>query len=83
MDQDNASLAGGDTKPWWASRTIIGAGIGLAGLGLAAAGYQIDAATQSVLIDQTTAWVSATAALAGTVMVIIGRIAATKTIGKR
>lgn len=83
MDQDDAPLAGGETKPWWASKTIIGAGIGVAGLGLAAAGYRIDAATQAVLIDQTTEWVSATAALAGTVMVIVGRIAATKTLTKR
>ncbi|MBX9596074.1 MAG: hypothetical protein K2X46_17045 [Roseomonas sp.] len=89
MVQDNDApgaaaplLADQGVKPWWLSKTIIGAGIGAAGMGLAFTGYQIDPETQRVLIDQSYAFASAALALVGTITVIVGRFMAQKAIGK-
>ena len=67
MEQDNAApaavsatpLAAEGVKPWWLSKTIIGAGIGAAGMATAYAGVQLDADTQKLLIDQAYAFAAA------------------------
>jgi len=67
-----------DTKPWWASRTIIGAVIAaLAPLG-AKLGYQIDASLQSSIVDLVVTLVT----VGGSAVAVWGRVRATKTIGK-
>lgn len=84
MDQNDlaeaAAVASG-AKPWWQSRTIWGAGIaGASVLGGMAYGFQLDAETQRVVADQTTAFVTAGVALFGTLVAIYGRAKATKPV---
>ena len=84
MDQTDlteaAAVASG-AKPWWRSRTIWGAGIaGASVLGGMAVGFQLDAETQRVVADQTTAFVTAGVALGGTLLAIYGRFKAAKTV---
>lgn len=68
------------SKPWYASKTVWGSLVGGAGLVTAYLGYRVDPATQAVLVDQTTAAVVAVAALASTVLTLVGRFRATKTV---
>ncbi|WP_264047520.1 hypothetical protein [Methylobacterium flocculans] len=90
MVQDNDApgaaaplLADQGVKPWYQSRTIIGAGImGGSVLGGLAFGLTLDAETQRVLADQVTTWIIATSMLGGTVLAIVGRFKAEKAIGK-
>lgn len=70
----------GETKPFWQSKTMWGAGIGTLGMIAGAIGYQIDPATQQVLIDQSYAAVMAVSALVGTVLVVVGRLRADKAV---
>lgn len=79
MQQDDLGAIA--AKPWWQSRTMIGAAItGGSVLGGLAFGLTLDAETQRVLADQTTTWIIATAALGGTVMTVVGRARATKAV---
>lgn len=76
-------LADQGVKPWYQSRTIIGAAItGGSVLGGLAFGLSLDAETQRVLADQATTWIIATTMLGGTVLTIVGRVKAEKAIGK-
>ncbi len=84
MDQTDlteaAAVASG-AKPWWASRTIWGAGIaGASVLGGIAFGFQLDPETQRVVADQATAFVTAGVALLGTLLAIYGRVKASRTV---
>lgn len=71
----------GAPKPWWQSRTIIGAGIAggsiLGGIGF---GFSLDAETQRLVADQTTAFLVAGGALGGTLLTIYGRFAASRPV---
>ena len=60
-----------DTKPIWASKTVIGAVITMAATGLTIAGYDVGDTGQ--LTEQITA-------LLGTFLVIYGRVSATKKV---
>ncbi|MGF3028075.1 hypothetical protein ACQVP2_35470, partial [Methylobacterium aquaticum] len=65
----------------WQSKTIIGAGIaGASVLGGIAFGFQLDAETQRVVADQATAFVTAGAALGGTLLAIYGRVKASRPV---
>lgn len=68
-------------KPWWQSRTIVGAAIAggsiLGGLGF---GFSLDAETQKVVADQLVAFLVAGGALFGTVMTIWGRFKASRPV---
>ena len=79
MQQDDLGAIA--AKPWWQSRTMIGAAItGGSALGALAFGFSLDAETQRVLADQVTTWIIATAMLGGTVLTIVGRAKATKAV---
>lgn len=68
-------------KPWWQSRTIVGAGIaGGSVLGGIAFGFSLDSETQRVLADQTTAFLIAGGALVGTLLTIWGRFNASRPV---
>lgn len=67
-------------KPWYASKTIIGAAVmGTAIVG-GFFGVDIDEATKKVVVDQTEALVVAATALGGTGLAIYGRFVAKKAI---
>lgn len=71
-----------ETKPWWASRTIIGQVISILSMILGALiGIDFDTNTQALIVDQFTAAISAGVSLFGTVITIWGRFRATKAIG--
>lgn len=79
MQQDD--LGSVAAKPWWQSRTMIGAAVtGGSVLGGLAFGLTLDAETQRVLADQATTWIIATSMLGGTVLTIVGRARATKAV---
>lgn len=78
FDGENDGPAG--TKPFWLSKTMWGAGFGILGMVAAAAGFQLDADTQKLLIDQSYAFVSAAFALGGTVLVVVGRFKANQAV---
>ena len=79
MLQDNFQAE--PPKPWWQSRTILGAGIaGGSVLGGIAFGFSLDGETQRVLADQTAAFLVAGGALAGTVLSIYGRFKASRPV---
>lgn len=81
LDRENAVADLMAPKPWWQSRTIVGAGIaGGSVLGGIAFGFSLDGETQRVLADQTTAFLVAGGALAGTVITIIGRFKASRPV---
>ncbi|WP_437871313.1 hypothetical protein ACSD7O_22305 [Methylorubrum extorquens] len=68
-------------KPWWQSRTIIGAAItGGSIVGAMAFGFSLDSETQQVLADQTAAFLIAGGALAGTAITIWGRFKASRPV---
>lgn len=80
-DVTEAAAVVSGAKPWYASRTIWGAGIaGASVLGGIDFGFQLDPETQRVVADQATAFVTAGAALAGTLLAIYGRFKAAKTV---
>jgi predicted lipid-binding transport protein (Tim44 family) len=71
-----------DYKPWWTSKGIIGPIIaGLALLAGALFGLKIDAATQSLIIDQVIALITAVTTAFGILIGLYGRVVATKKIG--
>ena len=77
----NTDLAASPPKPWWQSRTIVGAGIaGGSVLGGIAFGFSLDSETQQLLTDQTTAFVVAGGALGGTLLSIWGRFNASRQV---
>ncbi|TPQ53048.1 hypothetical protein C2U72_00035 [Prosthecomicrobium hirschii] len=71
-----------DTKPWWASRTIIGQAMQLISIVAGALlGIQVDPATQALVVDQVTAFACAAVTLVGTGITIWGRLRASRKIG--
>lgn len=69
-----------DTKPIWASRTVLGVVVMLAGLVASAFGYKVDEQTQDVIIDQLDAIITAGSVVVGAVIVIYSRLKATKRV---
>ena len=69
-----------ETKKWYESKTIWGGVITLLAVLLSFLGIQIDEQTKQVLINETTAFASAAAALIGSLLTIYGRIKAEKRI---
>lgn len=69
------------TKPWYASKGVLGPIV--AGLALIAGlfGVKIDPATQAVIVDQGVALVTAAVTFGGLVLGVWGRVTATKKIG--
>lgn len=80
MEQDDLGAVG-ETKPWYASKTIIGAAVTALALVAGFFGVTIDEATKQVLIEQSTALLSAGGILVGVVLTIVGRVTARKAIG--
>lgn len=79
MLQDNFQAE--PPKPWWQSRTILGAGVAAGSvLGGIAFGFSLDGETQQLLTDQTTAFVVAGGALGGTLLSIWGRFKASRPV---
>lgn len=70
-----------DAKPWYASLTIWGAGVAVAGMILAAFGVQISQAEQTAAADSLARSVGAMMELAGLVATVYGRVRASKKIG--
>ncbi len=70
-----------ETKPWYASKGVIGPIV--AGLALLASlfGIKVDAATQAIIVDQGVALATAFVTFGGLVLGIYGRVTATKQIG--
>lgn len=69
-----------ETKAWWQSKAIIGGVVSIGAVAAGLFGYDVDADTQKVIVDEGVAIGSAVAALVGGVMAIWGRIKATKAI---
>ena len=69
-----------DSKAWYLSKTLWGAIVTVASFALSLLHVHIDPQTQQVLINQTYATVTAIGELAGTVLVVYGRIKAKKKI---
>jgi hypothetical protein len=70
-----------ETKPWYASKGVLGPIV--AGLALVASlfGVTIDPATQAVIVDQGVALLTAAVTFGGLVVGIWGRISAVRKIG--
>ena len=68
------------TKKWYESKTIWGAIITLASIGLGMLGVQIDEQTKQVLINEFSALASLVGSIVGTLLAIYGRIKAEKKI---
>jgi uncharacterized membrane protein len=66
-----------DTKPWYASRAVIGGVLAVAAGIAGMLGYTISPADQASIIDL----VAGLAASVGGVLAVIGRVAATRRIG--
>lgn len=80
-DLTEAAAVVSGAKPWWQSKTIIGAGItAISVVGGLTVGFQLDPETQRLVIDQTYAFVAAGVALGGTVLTIYGRVKAARTV---
>ncbi len=69
-----------ETKKWWQSRGIIGPAITMATVVLGFFGVKVDAATSQIVLDQTMGAIGAVTALGGSLLGIIGRLRAKKTI---
>jgi protein-S-isoprenylcysteine O-methyltransferase Ste14 len=70
-----------ESKPWWASKSIIGAIMAGVSLILGAFfGVKIDEATQALVVDQLTAAIAAISTFGGLAMTIWGRIVAKQPI---
>jgi hypothetical protein len=69
------------TKPWYASKGVIGPIVATLALIAGFFGIEIDEATQAVIIDQGTALLTAAVAFGGIVLGLIGRVTAAKKIG--
>ena len=70
-----------DAKPFWLSRGVMGPVVAMVALVVGwVFGVEVDAATQAMVVDQVVALVSAGAVLVGSVVGIIGRVAAKKQI---
>ena len=80
MSNADTSAALEDTKPWYASKAVIGSIISILALAAGAFGLKIDPATQSFIVDQVTGSAAAVVVLAGAAMGIYGRVTATKKI---
>lgn len=79
MEKDDLGAVG-ETKPWWASKTILGAIVMAATIVLGFFGVTIDETTKAVILSQTDALITAGAGLFGTLLIIYGRVKATKAI---
>lgn len=80
MRQDTETQGLDGTKPFWMSKTMWGAGLGVAAMVVGVAGYQIDPATQQILIDQSYAAAVAVFALGSTVLTVVGRFKASQAV---
>lgn len=80
MQQDTSGTVG-ETKPWYLSKTIIGAGISAGAVAAGFFGVTIDEATKQVILDQTSAVIGGVVILSGLAMTIVGRVTAKKAIG--
>jgi flagellar motor component MotA len=69
-------------KPWWRSRTILGALVALASVVFGFFNVKIDPASQAVLLDQVEALVTAAGTLVGIGAAIWGRFVAVKQIAR-
>ncbi|SMO75399.1 hypothetical protein SAMN06269117_1263 [Balnearium lithotrophicum] len=69
-----------ETKKWYESKAIWGAVVTIFAIVLGFFGVQIDEQTKQVLINETTAFASAAAALVGSLLAIYGRVKAEKKI---
>ena len=81
MEKDDLGAVG-ETKPWYASKTILGAILMAATIVLGFFGVTIDETTKAVILSQTEALIGAATALIATILIIYGRVKATKAIGK-
>lgn len=68
------------TKPWYASKGIIGPIVTIAALVAGFFGIDIDTQTQAVVVDELVAAASAIVAVVGAIVGIWGRVTATKVI---
>ena len=67
-----------EEKKWWQSKSVWGGIVVVAATVAGAFGYTVDGTTQAEITDLILAGVTAAGALAA----IVGRVKATKTIGK-
>ncbi len=81
MEKDDLGPVG-ETKPWYASKTILGAIVMAATIVLGFFGVTIDETTKAVILSQTEALIGAIVALVSTLLIIYGRVKASKAIGK-
>lgn len=69
-----------ETKPAYLSRGVIGGVVAVGAVVAGLFGYEVDADTQAVVVDQGVAIATAVATVVGGVLAIWGRIKATKRI---
>lgn len=67
-----------ETKPWWTSKTIIGAIVAVIGVGIRLAGYELAEADQAVVTEA----VGTLFNVGGSLFAIYGRVTAAAAIGK-
>lgn len=70
-----------ETKPWYLSKGILGPIVTVIALAASLLGYQIDAATQAVVVDQVVLAITTGTAVVGAIVGAWGRVVATKKIG--
>ena len=76
-------IANVENKPWYLSKTIWGAVIGVAAGGLALAGHGLSSDAQTWLADEVVQVIEAGATVVGGLLAIYGRVRAETRIGKQ
>jgi len=71
-----------ESKPWYLSKTIWGAVIGVVAGGLALIGHGLSSETQTWLANEVVQVVEAGVTVVGGVLAIYGRVKAETTIGR-
>jgi hypothetical protein len=70
-----------ETKPWYASKSVIGALVALGAVVAGFFGIKVDPVTQGWIVDQTMALATSAGAIFGIVVAIYGRLVAKTPIG--
>jgi hypothetical protein len=76
-------IAAMESKPWYLSKTIWGAVVGVASGGLALAGHGLSSDAQAWLTDEVVQVIEAGAAVVGGLLAIYGRVKAETKIGSQ